>query len=151
MSEVNGPHDCVTTSKPNPERFSNSLCLTALELTENAHEKPWPVSPIYVTTRTYGEGRRCLRGLLSQHVPRLRRTKVQSRWTNPSSLRTKAESRRTIRLFFVQEIPPGLAAAEETARIVLQAALAGDREMICVLAESGGGAHEAQCPNADKP
>jgi hypothetical protein len=58
------------------------------------------------------------------------------------------DMRKVISGVLVEEVGPGLTAAEEIARVVVQGALAGDKGMIRVLTETGGAHNEAQCATA---
>jgi len=44
----------------------------------------------------------------------------------------------------VEEVSPGLTAAEEIARVVVRGALQGDKGMIRILTDQGGAGDEAQ-------
>ena len=66
----------------------------------------------------------------------------QPRAAMPADLPRDVDMRSVISGVLAEEVSPGLSAAEEIARVLVQGALAGDKGMIRILTCSGGDTHE---------
>ena len=113
------------------------------EVLARARESGWECPPVNQTDRSGDICPRCRPPRDdAQILPEL-----QPKAVAPADLPTDAiDMRRVMSRVLVEEVSPGLTAAEEIARVVVQGALAGDKGMIRILTDLGGDTHETKCP-----